>query len=558
MILGGRTGPARLRHRWLPLAVVGALSYGLLVMTGCAGEAGVLLGPGPGPGPGVSLSQFLDAFGRAVTDTDNNGVPDLPEESRPTVFTAFRGFNPRQIVEVMLYFRNNPVLEGPLQLTADRNGNIPLLPFWDIGVGGDGRPVSAQGRYDIVASGEGRQTTVTFDIRPGRSFSLLDRSRQVRFSTIVVLAGSIEEPVWPRGSIWEGAPVLVQGWGFPPNRSIRLYVIRDVSPENVEATLRDVSGGFETETTRADGTFGPVVVWSSARRLGDRQQDGDFDVVADVDSDGAFTYGDAINIYVGAGFTVQRAPVTPWLAQLAAKKYGEFSDTFEVTDDVGVWVNPPTRPLTPFQRVRKYVVLHQAEWREGDVLVDVTGRPETDLMRFACANQFYLPVWVGPLRPGKYDVVVDLNLNGRYDPSVDILDDGRAPGSDPAVGAGFRVAGTPPPSSIALSIAPPAINDGDSADAFAQVVTADGRPRQGIRVGFRVASGEASLSSNEAITNARGIAQVRVTPTRRNQTIVLQAQFTEDGETRSAEAFLRVRDFGELQAVFRKPLSQPR
>jgi hypothetical protein len=43
-------------------------------------------------------------------------------------------------------------------------------------------------------------------------------------------------------------------------------------------------------------------------------------------------------------------------------------------------------------------------------------------------------VWTGPLVPGKYDVVVDVNGNGRYDASIDALDD-----SDIEVTGGFLV-----------------------------------------------------------------------------------------------------------------------
>ncbi len=347
------------------------------------------------------------------------------------------------------------------------------------------------------------------------------------------------------GGFWSG------GWGFAPATNIRLYVVRDRDFWENGTPLSDVSGGAEQVTTDGGGGFAPVVVWESAEPLGSGIRDRDFDVVADVNRNGQFDAGDVVYLNIGTGFTVQGPPVSPPLAQLAAKTHGSFADTFDVTEDVGVWVNPPSRPLTPYQLVAKYIVLHKEEWSAGDPLVDVTGRPEWDMMRYACANQYHCPVWVGPLRPGLYDVIVDLNANGQYDPGVDILDDGRAPGSDPDVGAGFRVRGDVPPLNISVGVSLPAVNEGDVVNVYAQITTGAGRSVQGTVVRFSIVSGVAELLSDSATTNERGIALVGLRATRRNQNIVVRGEFRRGDQSGSAEAFLRVRDFGELQAVFR-------
>ncbi len=90
---------------------------------------------------------------------------------------------------------------------------------------------------------------------------------------------------------------------------------------------------------------------------------------------------------IGTGFTVQEQPRSRQdqhlAVELAADQQGSFKDEFNVNENVSVWVNPPWRPLTPYQLVRKYIVLHKDNWQDGDVLVDVTGRPEWDIVRFA-------------------------------------------------------------------------------------------------------------------------------------------------------------------------------
>lgn len=366
---------------WFPIGVV-VLLLGFAFLQGCGGG-------GPAP-TRPQVSQLLDASGRAIRDTNNNGIPDLPLDARPTVFSSFSGFTPRQLVELQV-LRNGVPLTDPttgepiiLLLTADQNGNIPLIPLWDIGVDPQtGQPVDASGTYEIRAVGSTRRL-----IFASLKFEILatGRSRQTASAFVNILAGT--PPRYPMGSVLVGEPVLVEGFGFPPNQQVKLFVVRDKDNWQNGEQLTDVSDGAETVTTDANGNLPQTPVWASAQRLGAGQTDGDFDVVVDVNGNNRFDAGtDVVNGFIGTGFTVQEQPrgrqQQHLAVELAASQQGQFKDEFNVNENVTVWVNPPWRPLTPYMRVRKYIVLHKDDWQNGDVLVDVTGRPEWDIMRFA-------------------------------------------------------------------------------------------------------------------------------------------------------------------------------
>lgn len=375
---------------WEHLMLLAALGLvGAVFFLGCGG------GGGPAPAR-PQVSQFSDASGRAVRDTNNNGVPDLPLAARPTVFNSFSGFTPGQLVEFQV-FRNGVPLTDPttgepvvFQLTADQNGNIPPFPLWDIGVDPNtGQPIDASGTYEIRAVGSrGRllAALLRFEILSGRLWMASGRSRQAAQGFVNILAGT--PPRYPMGSVLVGEPVLVEGFGFPANQQVKLFVVKDKDNWQNGDQLTDQSGGAETVQTDPNGNLSQIQVWASAQRLGTGQTDGDFDIVVDVNANDRFDAGtDVVNGFIGTGFTVQQASrgrqAQHLAVELAASQQGQFKDQFGVNENVSVWVNPPWRPLTPYQMVRKYIVLHKDNWQNGDLLVDVTGRPEWDIMRFA-------------------------------------------------------------------------------------------------------------------------------------------------------------------------------
>ena len=530
------------------LGLVGAVFF-----SGCGGGGPAPARPQVGP--------LTDALGRAVRDTNNNGVPDLPLDARPTVFSSFSGFTLGQLVEIQV-LRNGVPLTDPttgepliFQLTADQNGNIPPFPLWDIGVDPQtGQPIDASGIYEIRAVGStGRllAALLRFEILSSRLYS--PRSRQAGQGFVNILVGTL--PRYPMGSVLVGEPVLVEGFGFPSNQQVKLFVVKDKDNWRNGDQLTDKSGGAETVKTNANGILPQTQVWASAQRLGEGQTDGDFDVVVDVNANDRFDAGtDVVNGFIGTGFTVQQSSrgrqVQHLRVELATDQQGMFKDEFNVNETVTVWVNPPWRPLTPYQMVRKYIVLHKDNWQNGDPLVDVTGRPEQDILRYACGNQYLYPVWIPPLVPGRYDVIIDMDQDGKYTLGTDYID---AFDWTPQGPAGFLVKGTFPPIRLALSAIPPAINAGEQATILAQVQTGTGQFIRGATINFSITAGQGGqLNAGSAVTDQNGIATVTLTATQPNTDITIHAETTYANQSAQADVTVHVRAPGELGLTIRQ------
>jgi hypothetical protein len=77
--------------------------------------------------------------------------------------------------------------------------------------------------------------------------------------------------------------------------------------------------------------------------------------------------------------------------------------------------------------VRKYVVVHQNTWSQGNALLDVTGDSaeafDVDAVQGFCTNESPWLVWPRQrLVAGCYDCVIDVNANGVYDVGTDFVD----------------------------------------------------------------------------------------------------------------------------------------
>jgi hypothetical protein len=80
-----------------------------------------------------------------------------------------------------------------------------------------------------------------------------------------------------------------------------------------------------------------------------------------------------------------------------------------------------------------YVVNHKATWNDGDSIPPrVAGTATT--VPGSSGNIPLTIVWQSPLTPGKYDIVIDVDGNGKYNKNVDCLDT-----NDCKVTAGFVV-----------------------------------------------------------------------------------------------------------------------
>ena len=502
------------------VVLLSILGLAAALIAGCGG------GGGDGAGGGLQVSVTDDAGG-AVT----------AQRAASAVFMGVSGLAPGQDVELMLFLPSGqPAYEAPLLMTADATGSIPPGPIiYDLIAEQDGTVkslVQFMGDYTLRIVGQGVDRTLTFTI------GLRASDRAIPGGALIVILSKDDRVA--QGSIGEGEAVKVRGMGFAPGQQVRLFVVPDQRAWAVGNPLDDVTGEVETATADQDGNF-TVVVWQSAAPQGDNH---DFDVVAHEGAGDTLVSGDLVEGYSITGFTVQGPPSGDLLYQLACTPSGSYVDEFQVGDTVTVWVNPPSRPLNLYRSVAKYIVAHKATWAQGDKLVDVTGRPEWDLVRYACSNEFYYTVWANA-QPGKYDVVIDVNGNGVYTPGTDVLDDGREPGS--STDAGFKV-GTLSPK-VVVAGNPAVIDAGSPSSISALVLDETWSPVADTTVTFSVVSGSGSLSAATAQTGPDGIATVQLTGTTPGSQTTVRGSATVGASSITGETTIRTRTSGGLGVI---------
>ncbi|MEM2368109.1 MAG: Ig-like domain-containing protein [Candidatus Bathyarchaeia archaeon] len=512
-----------------------------MFLYGCGGGGG-----GPAQPPTQPSPTLLDASGRTITEVN--------EETHPTILAKITGLPPGKTFELMLYRDGQPLYRDaqgnirPIIATSDDKGEIPtVVLFYDLGVEPEtGRPTSAAGNYTVRVYGSGVDLLIPLTVKS----RLTAKPRGARQEipglppTIWVVRAN---GAFAGGSVREGDPVYAEGINFPPNRRVRLYIVRDRSGWNSGAFSTDLENipndVIEEVATDGQGNLQRTLVWSSAQPINDNR---DFDLIANVaDANGNFdiryTPGvDAVCEDLIAGFTVQGAPQHGVRIDLASDQQGNYRSKFDTTETVTIWVNPPWRPLIPFMMVKKYICPHKETWNYGDRLVDVTGRPKWDLVRYACLNQYLYTVWAPPLTPGIYDPVIDVNQNDVYDEG-DVL------------GKPFKVEGQGPrPKRLFVSARFPIIDPNESTPVTAILISENDCPIPGQTMQFSVSDTGASINPTSAQTDGQGIASATLRAgSTGGVTIRVRATATVEGVTITGETEVQVRAYGGLNAIVR-------
>lgn len=235
---------------------------------------------------------------------------------------------------------------------------------------------------------------------------------------------------------------IEEGTGIADGDAVDVYVIQDrcSTGYSVGASLQDVSGGKDTVTVSfTDGLFTTSTpVWATPSVTGV------YDVVIDADQSGTYTAGDVVEIIdqtpastanpgglCGVGFTVQDpyAAGSDRFTQIAMDSNRAYQDVFNAGgSDVYAELQAQWRLYAagvPHQfGVRKYVVVHQDTWTDGDVYTNAENMNFTsDQVESGCTNQQRrLVAPIANLSPGCYDLVFDTNGNGVYDKGMDVID----------------------------------------------------------------------------------------------------------------------------------------
>lgn len=208
--------------------------------------------------------------------------------------------------------------------------------------------------------------------------------------------------------------VYAIGKGFAPDKKVRVYIVND-SDEWVGRTkeLHDLSGGYEEAVTTPAGDLLNTVIWKDVTR----DDAGLYDVVVDTGNDGYFNdtaiSKDAVDHIIVGGFGIPKVDSTDSSGKAKDEFYG---GEFVYAKGIGFTA----------KIVDVYVVKDKNNWQDGDNLTDISEFIErnVDIDDGESGGErgtFLTDVWIKP-EPGKYDIVVDIDRNGKYNSSTDVVD----------------------------------------------------------------------------------------------------------------------------------------
>lgn len=110
--------------------------------------------------------------------------------------------------------------------------------------------------------------------------------------------------------------------------------------------------------------------------------------------------------------------------------YGAEKDTFHPREDIKI-TGTGFEPNLIFDI---YVVNDKDPWSDGDAIPPRIAGTATTVSSDASGKILPTIVWPRDLTPGKYDIIIDVNGNGKFDEDIDCLDN-----NDIQVTAGFFV-----------------------------------------------------------------------------------------------------------------------
>jgi len=514
----------------------------VVLMIAAAILAAGLVGCGGGGGGGAGVTVA------AITDSDGKRLPSTIDvnEQNPSGLSEISGLQPGQRIEVMLFKDGAPQYEQPLMFTADNNGVVPLVLFYDLGINPNTGQIdpSAAGNYTVEITSNGRTIgTHSFSLTGSPAQAL---SRATGPGSIAILTGTGGTPVFAMGSIESGQPIKVWGRNLQSGDRYALYVVSDRNDWAVGDSYSDVSGQVEIATV-TEGWF-IVTVWEQANSVGGER---DFDIIAKKlnpdetpSTNSVLTADDVVEAKTITGFTVQdAAPGGDRILALASDGSGAHSSMFQAGDDLYCWVNPPWRPSSGvYGTVVRYVTLHQQSWNNGARLIDASGRPEFGVARRGCTNMGNTCIWTN-IPAGKYDIIIDVDLDGLYDTGVDLIDND------------VTVAGTIT-AQMAVGSERSLVARSEPVSVYAKLVWSDGLPVSGKTVAFAIRSGAGTLSASTATTDENGQASVIVTPTARGAELVISASATVKGPDEkeyplTGECYIATKAAGDMAVIIK-------
>lgn len=438
------------RHRRSYICLVAAC----LVLSGCGGSGGV-------EGGGSSVALF-DSTGKSVNLSRalpaNHGISAAVSGLGPHDQAAFLFSGPGGAAQHPPY--GLPACSFYSIFSADKQGSLPsqlISPRLPAG--------SYQlSIYDLKPTGKARQTS----LRATVNLTVADSPSGVPSLDVgKVAAGAFTTT----GTFAPGNDVYVRGSGFQAGQTVDIYVTAHKESWSPGDSLIDVSGAVpnqppsipagtratsvrpgpgrsraltglpKTVTADANGRFGPILAWQAIDAQADKQQ---FDIVVDAERSAQFTPAQDFMVDQATGAfvvdSVSRAGGTNQ-AQLAYNQRMVPARSFQQLDNVRTKLSERGVSAASDPIAEVAVCRHQAVWKTGDPITDVSGPDNSD-------NPTYIPIhnnrlvippmyaYHADLAPGDYDIVIVVGSSGKFDSTRDYIDGGSS-------GPAFTVGGGP-------------------------------------------------------------------------------------------------------------------
>ena len=298
---------------------------------------------------------------------------------------------------------------GQAVLQTDRLGTIEPS-FLVVDAGGGNMPY---GSYDVKVSGENLDETIVIDFGSSPD-------------PVVITCDTRGDPA---NSYVVGEPAYIRAENLPADTAVRVGIMHDRKSYADGDSLDWYPDWTPFVDTRTDASGNLAVTEVSFSNSWYFPLPGTpYDAILDFEPYGVFDADtDLVDGHEVVGLTFQAIDVGSDVdADLACDSSGVYKDTFAPGENVYAFINPPLQYSIPHAWVDKYVVRHRDEWKNGDVLQDVSGGNETDGVQTGCTNEYIVMVYPAPLVPGQFDLIIDVDRDGRYTQGVDIVDGGSA------------------------------------------------------------------------------------------------------------------------------------
>ncbi len=379
--------------------------------------------------------------------TNGSGVETTEFQLYESVLFEAVDLSPRTGYEVQVV-REDGELITELALSTNALGVIPRTVLWyDIGVGPcpeELATIPEHVRRTAYDAGDFEFGGMSYAVKILQGEKLV-REMNFRVSEVLlrpVLYASNARGCPESGFLIGEQDVWVVGKNFPKGSIVRLWAVPASSERQENSQLIDQTKQygygmppiFELKIDKAN--FKKLLWPKNLISLGS------YDIVAEVvqydfgkyRKTGTAETQNVVSYKTYSGFVIQRRQnaAEPLEMDIAGKVYSPFTfrNTFLTTEDVYVGVDPSVQPSYVGQTAKIFIVedKNDAEWtiaanNNTDLnTLDVTGFIETLTVGGICGNCWKTLAWPASLTPGKYDVVLDFDMDDQYTPGVDLID----------------------------------------------------------------------------------------------------------------------------------------